>query len=103
MTDLLASLARAEPAVDVTSAPRWPELVEAATTAAVGSALDRVEDELDAFVCAYVAAHLWEHGTRRNRIVGDTASGYIATPVTPELAACLDGARQEVRTAAAKE
>jgi predicted RNase H-like nuclease len=49
-----------------------------------------VEDELDAFVCAYVAAYYWTHGTRRCRVVGDLESGYIVTPVSERQARCLD-------------
>lgn len=88
---LLKSLARRDPALDVSTAPRWAKLEGTVTTESSGASLDRSEDELDAFVCAYVAAHLWAHGSARNSIVGDTDTGYIVTPVTPELAACLDG------------
>jgi len=88
---LLKSLARREPRLDVTTAPRWAELERTVTTDPKGARLDRGEDELDAFVCAYITAHLWTHGSARNRIVGDTDTGYIVTPVTPELADCLDG------------
>ncbi|MBI2154532.1 MAG: DUF429 domain-containing protein [Candidatus Rokubacteria bacterium] len=84
------SLARRVPRLDVTAAPRWAKLERTVTTDPKGASLDRGEDELDAFVCAYVAAHLWAHGPARNRIVGDTDTGYVVTPVTPELAACLD-------------
>ena len=87
---LLKTLARRDPRLDVTTAPRWKELEGTVTTESSGASLDRSEDELDAFVCAYIAAHLLAHGSARNRIVGDTEAGYIVTPVTPELAACLD-------------
>ncbi len=87
---LLKTLARRDPRLDVTTAPRWAALERAVTTESSGASLDRGEDELDTYVCAYIAAHLWAHGSARNRIVGDTDTGYIVTPVTPELAACLD-------------
>lgn len=87
---LLKTLARRDPRLDVTTAPRWAKLEQTVTTDRTGASLDRAEDELDAYVCAYIAAHLWAHGFDRNRIVGDTDTGYIVTPVTPELAACLD-------------
>jgi predicted RNase H-like nuclease len=90
LVGLLKSLAGRDPALDVTTAPRWAKLEGTVTTESSGARLDRAEDELDAFVCAYIAAHLWAHGSARNRIVGDTDTGYIVTPVTPELAACLD-------------
>jgi predicted RNase H-like nuclease len=55
-----------------------------------GAELDRLEDELDAYVCAYVAVYYWTHGSARCRVVGDAESGYIVTPVTEEIARCLD-------------
>jgi predicted RNase H-like nuclease len=74
----------------VRARPRWKALAPAVATEGSGAALDRAEDELDAHLCAYVAAHLWAHGHARNRIVGDTETGYIVVPVTEELADCLD-------------
>lgn len=90
LVGLLKRLAARDPRLDVTTAPRWAALEHTVATDGKGASLDRAEDELDAYVCAYVVAHLWAHGSARNRIVGDTETGYIVTPVTPELAACLD-------------
>ncbi|HWB72587.1 MAG TPA: DUF429 domain-containing protein [Egibacteraceae bacterium] len=89
---LLESLATADPPLDVRRAPRWHQLAATVTAERVAARLDRAEDELDAYLCAYVALHRWAHGQARSRVVGDTASGYIVTPVTPELARCLDDA-----------
>jgi predicted RNase H-like nuclease len=78
--DLLAclrALATHDPPLDVTTSPRW-----AALQALVAAGrLEAAEDEIDAYVCAYVAIyHRRWHG-RRSLVVGDVASGYIVTPV----------------------
>jgi predicted RNase H-like nuclease len=86
----LASLQHADPPLDVETGPRWTLLTETVRTATTASALAQVEDEIDAFVCAYTALYYWTHGTTRCRIAGGLKHGYIVTPVTPELGACLD-------------
>lgn len=45
-----------------------------------GAALKRVEDQLDAVVCAYVGAHWWRWGAARNDVLGDREGGYIVVP-----------------------
>jgi predicted RNase H-like nuclease len=45
-----------------------------------GTALKAVEDQLDALICAYIAAHWWYWGLERNWVLGDAASGYIVVP-----------------------
>jgi predicted RNase H-like nuclease len=86
----LEGLADASPPLDVTASPRWRDLRLAVAEPATGAALDRAEDEIDAYVCAYVAEYYWTHGLARCRVVGDLDSGYIVTPVTPAQGACLD-------------
>jgi predicted RNase H-like nuclease len=86
----LEGLIAADPPVDVTSAPRWEELSATVSDPPSGAALSRAEDEIDAFVCAYVGLYYWAHGTDHCRVAGDVDSGYIVTPVTEEQAACLD-------------
>lgn len=90
LADRLTTLADHTPPLDVRAAPRWDGLIATATTSPVGAELDRAEDEIDAFICGYVALHLWTYGTAGARIVGSARDGYIVTPVTPELAECLD-------------
>ena len=51
-----------------------------------GGKLKEYEDRLDAILCAYVAAHYWTWGTRRNAVVGTLEGGYIVTPMTPAIA-----------------
>jgi predicted RNase H-like nuclease len=89
LTRLLASLKDADPRLDVTTSPRWQELAHGLVDAGA-SALDRLEDELDAYLCAYIALYYWTHGLSRCRVVGDLADGYIVTPVDERQAACLD-------------
>jgi predicted RNase H-like nuclease len=59
-----------------------------------------VEDELDAYVCAYLALHYWTHGLDRNRVVGDLDTGYIVTPAMARQRACLDREWAAVATGA---
>lgn len=55
-----------------------------------GRGLKRYEDLLDALLCAYIVAYYWHYGDgERCCVVGDSQNGYILTPVTPGLAACL--------------
>jgi predicted RNase H-like nuclease len=42
--------------------------------------LKPVEDEIDAVLCAYIAAHWWFWGTERNRVYGAGGTGYIVVP-----------------------
>jgi predicted RNase H-like nuclease len=69
------------PPLDVRTAPRWAALREAVTERPTAAGLARIEDELDAYVCAYVGLYhtAWE-GTR-SLTVGDGVAGYIVTPV----------------------
>ena len=46
-----------------------------------GVALKAVEDQLDALVCAYGAAHWWYWGRSRNQVLGNLNTGYIVVPV----------------------
>ena len=91
LLDGLRGLAAADPPLDVKTSPRWPAL-EAAVAAGRGS---RVEDELDAYVCAYAAAYHGRWRGRRSLVVGDEARGYILTPVDTAM-------EQALRAAAAR-
>jgi pyridoxamine 5'-phosphate oxidase len=44
-------------------------------------------DQMDAVLCAYLAAHWWFWGRARNDLIGDSKTGYIVVPQrhTPEL------------------
>ncbi len=56
-----------------------------------GAGLKRFEDLLDALVCAFTVAYLWQWGIGdRCRILGDAWGEHIVAPVTQEIARCLD-------------
>jgi predicted RNase H-like nuclease len=38
------------------------------------------EDQIDAVICAYIAAHYWFWGQERNTVFGSNAGGYIVVP-----------------------
>jgi predicted RNase H-like nuclease len=42
--------------------------------------LKPAEDQIDAVLCAYIAAHWWYWGTVRNTVYGDARNGYIVVP-----------------------
>lgn len=42
-----------------------------------------VEDQLDAVLCAYIAAHWWYWGKARNTVFGDRETGFIVVPNLP--------------------
>ena len=90
LVHLMEGLVDAEPALEVRSAPRWEALKSAVSEPRSMSDLSRVEDEIDAVVCAYIALYYWWHGTERCRVAGDTVHGYIVTPVNDVHAACID-------------
>jgi predicted RNase H-like nuclease len=86
LLDCLRALAAFDPPLDVTTGPRWAALEGGVAAAASGAALDRLEDELDAHVCAYVGLyHLAWRGSR-SVVVGDAARGYVVTPGGPDRA-----------------
>lgn len=44
------------------------------------ASLKECEDQLDAVLCAYVAAHYWYWGLARTNVLGDPTNGYIINP-----------------------
>ena len=54
-----------------------PDLPEIPGT---GRALKSCEDQIDALLCAYVAAYWWYWGRERNDVLGDSRRGYIVVP-----------------------
>lgn len=91
LLDLLESLPRFEPPFDPATSSRWDSLRRDIRQATTGADLDRAEDEVDAYVCAYVVSYYWTHGhDDRCRVVGDAEHGHIVTPVTPAQANALD-------------
>jgi predicted RNase H-like nuclease len=66
---MLLRLPRLDPALPL----RLPKLPHAGP-------LKPVEDQIDAVLCAYIAAHWWFWGARRNRVYGNSMTGYIVVP-----------------------
>lgn len=63
----------------LTSSARWGTIRDAVATAGRVADLERVEDEVDAILCAYLA-WLWGTGSRQMRVLGDVETGYIVVP-----------------------
>lgn len=89
LLDGLLALKRADPPLDVTTSPAWRRLAATCDARPSGVALKCLEDELDAYVCAYIGAYHLAWAGRRSLTVGDGHRGYIVTPVTPRHAALL--------------
>ncbi|GAA1581887.1 DUF429 domain-containing protein [Kribbella sancticallisti] len=84
----LESLADASPPLLLKGNQEWERIrstVEAATTKA---GLKRLEDAIDGVVCAYIAAYATFNPTHVHHL-GDAATGYILTPITPTIASQL--------------
>lgn len=78
----LTALATADPPLQLGSSATWTNLVASVDAATRKSELRLAEDQVDAVVCAYVAAY----AVRRPRdvtVYGDLAEGYIVTPSLP--------------------
>jgi predicted RNase H-like nuclease len=86
----LEKLTILDPPLSLATAPRWDELRDSLAMAMSSGQLDLIEDELDAYMCAYIGFYYWTHGASRCRVVGDVETGYIVTPVTPAIGAALD-------------
>ena len=85
----LLDLERADPPLDVTASPEWPRLAATCDARPSGVALKCLEDELDAYICAYIGWYHLAWAGSRSLTVGDGARGYIVTPVTPRHAALI--------------
>jgi predicted RNase H-like nuclease len=82
LMDGVARLAHAAVPLRVDGHAGWAELRRQVVTAQRKSELRRVEDPVDAVVCAYVA--LYAHRRpERITVYGDFATGYIVTPALP--------------------
>lgn len=79
--------------LDVRTGLRWPALRSAVAGATTQAALGRVEDEIDAHVCALVGA-IFESDPAAVDVVGDPHHGAIVVPCSPRTSPLLDGAPQ---------
>lgn len=85
------------PLLALTENRRWQELRTAVAEARRPFELDRVEDEVDAILCAYLA-WLWHHDRDRMVVLGTARDGYIVVPGLPgDISASTGGAEREQR------
>jgi predicted RNase H-like nuclease len=96
LTAHLERLTISDPPLSVGTAARWDELRDSLVVDTSNGQLDIIEDELDAYMCAYIGFYYWTHGASRCRVVGDIDTGYIVTPVTPATGAALDANLYEI-------
>lgn len=88
LLSLLERLRTASPAL-VLDHPAWRAAAASVGEAGTKATLRRTEDQVDAVVCAYVAL-VADTRPERVRVLGDTESGYIVTPVTKDMAQIID-------------
>ena len=69
------------PELALTDNERWRWLARTAAAPAPGD-LDRIEDEIDAVVCAHVA-WLWRHRREQLQVYGSADDGFIVAPPPP--------------------
>jgi predicted RNase H-like nuclease len=77
----LAGLLESVPELHVEEHPRWQQIRAVIDSPAAGD-LTRIEDEIDAVVCAHVA-WLWQHNPDALEVYGDLVDGYIVAPPPP--------------------
>lgn len=79
---LLDSMERHLPELELPRSERWAQLRTIAVSPGRKVDLERIEDEVDAIVCAHLA-WLWSHRPGALRVYGDATSGYIIAPPPP--------------------
>lgn len=80
---LLDSVERHLSELELPRSERWAQLRTIAASPGRKVDLERIEDEVDAIVCAHLA-WLWSHRPDALRVYGDVRSGYIVAPPPPE-------------------
>lgn len=79
---LLDSMERHLPELGLPTSERWAQLRTIAADPQRKADLERIEDEIDAIVCAHLA-WLWSNQRDALRVYGDVDSGYIVAPPPP--------------------
>jgi len=87
----MVNLAMAEVPLRVSTNPGWRNIHAEVEQATRKSQLRRVEDMIDAVVCAYIAAFASARPSEV-RTLGNAHEGYILTPVTTAIAQQIDAA-----------
>lgn len=79
---LLDSMERHLPELELPASERWARLRTTAANPQRKADLERIEDEIDAIVCAHLA-WLWSSRPGALQVYGDHESGYIVAPPPP--------------------
>ena len=90
LLDHVEALGGAEVPLRVAGHPDWRAIRETVEAASRKADLRRVEDRVDAVVCAYIALLTVTRPHAVRTLVG-TDGGYIVTPVTAGIGALIDG------------
>ena len=93
---LLDAMERHLPELDLGSSERWKALRATAAGALRKVELGRIEDEIDAIVCAHLA-WLWSTRPGALQVYGDVETGYIVAPPPPDHPAVRRAAAHEAR------
>lgn len=86
----LAACLESVPELALAESARWAELLAIIANPAHGD-LTRIEDEVDAILCAHLA-WLWLHRREALTVYGSLSEGYIVAPPPPTHAAALSSA-----------
>ena len=89
LLDFIEGLESATVPLHVRNHPDWTRIRETVDSASGKSTLAKVEDSIDAVVCAYIAM-VAELAADSVRVIGDNENGYILTPVLPEVSERID-------------
>ncbi|WP_062460854.1 DUF429 domain-containing protein [Demequina soli] len=93
--DQLAALLEGIPALGLLDGDRWRQ-IRATISAPRPGDLDRIEDEIDAIICAHVA-WLWQFHREELHVYGSAIDGYIVAPPAPSHPARLAKTTSEER------
>jgi predicted RNase H-like nuclease len=83
---LLDSMERHLPELELPRSERWAQLRAVAANPVRKADLERIEDEVDAILCAHLA-WLWSNRRHALQVYGDVLTGYILAPPPPAHAA----------------
>ncbi|MGB6022128.1 MAG: DUF429 domain-containing protein [Ornithinimicrobium sp.] len=83
LMNLVETLRGAEPALYVADHQGWRDLFKQVESAQRKSELRRVEDQVDAVLCAYIAMFA-QTRPESTTLYGDVETGYILTPTLPQ-------------------
>ena len=87
----LDSLGDASPPLLLKGNQEWEQIRTSVETATTKAGLKRLEDAIDAVVCAYIAAYATTNPSQVHYL-GNPRTGYILTPVTPSIAEAIAAA-----------